>query len=474
MSATSPSAVGEGGYFKLAQKGTTVGTEIRAGVTTFMVMAYIIAVNPLILSIQTDGAGPPLIPTIVATALAAGVMSIAMGLATNYPFAMAAGLGINAVVAFQLILGEGMVWQQAMAVIVWEGLIITVLVLTGLRTSIMNAIPMSLKRAIAVGIGLFILFIGLVNGGIIADEGGTIIDLGGLTSPSTLVFGVGLAIALALMARNVKGALLISIIVSTLLAMLFKALWGPEGSGFVIPGSAELPAAVITDFSQNPFSTLLAPLGYLLSVWTDPQIGFITVALAVFTLMLSDFFDTMGTVIGVGEEAGALDEHGQLPGINRVLLVDSIGALVGGLFSTSSNTTYIESAAGVSDGGRTGLTSLTVGVLFLVAILFAPLVAIVPAAATAPALVVVGYLMFTIAREIDWTGIDDLFPALATMVMMPFTFSITDGIAAGFITFAFLKLVTGKASEVSPLLWIVTAAFVLYLVLPWLQIVFRF
>jgi AGZA family xanthine/uracil permease-like MFS transporter len=478
MSATTPSVPAQGGaaarFFRFADRGTSAGTEVRAGLTTFLVMAYILAVNPLILSIQTEGAGPPLIPTIVATALTAGIMSLAMGLATNYPFAMAAGLGINAVVAFQLILGEGMAWEQAMAVIAWEGLIITVLVLTGLRTAIMNAIPMSLKRAIAVGIGLFILFIGLVNAGIIADDGGTIIDLAGLTSPSILVFVIGLAIALALMARNVKGALLISIIASTVLSIVFKAAFGPEGSGFVIPGSAELPAAIITDFSANPFSTLLAPLGSMLSVWTDPEIGFITVALAVFTLMLSDFFDTMGTVIGVGEEAGALDENGQLPGINRVLLVDSVGALLGGLFSASSNTTYIESAAGVADGGRTGLTSVTVGVLFLAAILFAPIVAIVPAAATAPALVVVGYLMFTIAREIDWTGIDDLFPALATMVMMPFTFSITDGIAAGFITFTFLKLVMGKSREVSPLLLVVTLLFVLYLVLPWLQLVLRF
>jgi AGZA family xanthine/uracil permease-like MFS transporter len=191
----------------------------------------------------------------------------------------------------------------------------------------------------------------------------------------------------------------------------------------------------------------------------------------VFSLMLSDFFDTMGTVIGVGEEAGLVDEDGQLPGIERVLLVDSIGAMLGGLFSTSSNTTYIESAAGVSDGGRTGLTAVVVGILFLVAMLFAPLVAVVPAQATAPALVVVGYLMFTIARDIEWTSIDDLFPAFATMVVMPFTYSITDGIAAGFISFTFLKAVTGKTNEISPLLWIVSIAFVIYFAIPWIQLV---
>jgi adenine/guanine/hypoxanthine permease len=401
--------------------------------------------------------------------MTAGILCLAMGLVTNYPFAMAAGLGLNAVVAFQLILGDGMPWEQAMAVIAWEGILITILVLTGLRTAIMDAIPMTLKRAIAVGIGLFILLIGLINGGFVADEGGTPIDLGSLTTAPILVFLVGLAIAVALMARGVKGALLISIVASTILAIVFKALWGAEGSGFVIPGSAEIPAAIITDFSQNPFSTLLAPLGSMLSVWTDPELGFITVALAVFTLMLSDFFDTMGTVIGVGEQAGALDENGQLPGINRVLLVDSVGALLGGLFSTSSNTTYIESAAGVADGGRTGLTAVTTGVLFLAAILIAPLVAIVPQQATAPALVVVGYLMFTIARDIEWKGIDDLFPALVTMVVMPFTYSITDGIAAGFISYTFLKLVMGKTGEISPLMWLASLAFVLYFAIPWIQ-----
>lgn len=477
MSAASPSAPGSGGtiasFFKFAERGTSLGTELRAGLTTFMVMAYIIAVNPLILSVQTEGAGPPLIPTIVATALAAGILSIAMGLVTNYPFAMAAGLGLNAVVAFQLILGRGLPWEQAMAVIAWEGIIITILVLTGLRTAIMNAIPMELKRAIAVGIGLFILLIGLVNAGVVVGGGGTPIGLGSLTTPAILVFVVGLGIALALMARGVKGALLISIIASTVLAIVLKAIYGAEGSGFVIPGSAELPATVLTDFGENPFQTLLVPLGAMLTVWTNPEVGAITIGLVVFSLMLSDFFDTMGTVIGVGEEAGALDEEGRLPGINRVLLVDSLGAVLGGLFSTSSNTTYIESAAGVSEGGRTGLTSVVVGVLFLAAMLFAPVIAIVPSQATAPALVVVGYLMFTIAREIEWKGIDDLFPALVTMVVMPFTYSITDGIAAGFISFVFLKLVSGKSREISPLLWVVSILFVVYFAIPWISQTFN-
>jgi AGZA family xanthine/uracil permease-like MFS transporter len=456
-------------FFKFGERGTNLSTELRAGLTTFLVMAYILAVNPLILSIQTEGLGPPLVPTIVATALAAGVLCLAMGLATNYPFAMAAGLGLNAVVAFQLILGEQMPWQEAMAVIFWEGVIITVLVLTGLRETIMNAIPMQLKRAIGVGIGLFILLIGLVNAGFVTPNGATPLDLGSLTTATVLTFLIGLVVALGLMARGVKGALLISIVVATISAIIFKSLWGAEGSGYVIPGSAEIPSTFITDFSQNPFQTILAPVGSLLTVWTNPETGFITVALVVFTLMLSDFFDTMGTVIGVGEQAGLVDEQGRLPGIRNVLLVDSVGAMLGGLFSTSSNTTYIESAAGVAEGGRTGLTAVLVGLLFLLSILFAPVIAIIPAQATAAALVVVGYLMFTVAKDIEWGSIDDLFPALVTMVVMPFTYSITDGIAAGFISYVFLKAVRGRTSELHPLMWVVSLAFVLYFAVPWLE-----
>ena len=455
-------------FFKLAERGTTVSTEVRAGLTTFMVMAYIIFVNPSILSTgPLEGLGPPFLPTVVATALAAGLLTIAMGLVSNYPFALAAGLGLNAVVAFQLILGRGFRWEEAMAVIAWEGIIILALVLTGLREAIMNAIPMSLKRAIAVGIGLFILFIGLVNGGFVRAGEGTPVTLGSLTTPAFLTFVIGLAIALALMALRVRAALLISILVATIVAVVLRSIFG-ESAGFG-PGQAVLPEQYLFDFSADNFSTLLAPLGFMLSVWTNPELGFLTVALVVFSLMLSDFFDTMGTVVGISEEAGFLDEEGRVPGIRNVLLVDSIGAVVGGLFSTSSNTTYIESAAGVSEGGRTGLTAVVVGLLFLAAILIAPIAGIVPAQATAAALVVVGYLMFRNIKDIEWGDIDDVFPALATMIVMPLTYSITDGIAAGFISFVFLKTVRGRAGEVHPLMWGTAAAFVLYLAVPWLQ-----
>jgi AGZA family xanthine/uracil permease-like MFS transporter len=455
-------------YFRLAERSTSVGTEVRAGVTTFMVMAYIIFVNPSILSTgPLDGLGPPFLPTVVATALAAGILTIAMGLVSNYPFALAAGLGLNAVVAFQLILGRGFRWEEAMAVIVWEGIIITILVLTGLREAIMHAIPLSLKRAIAVGIGLFILFIGLVNGGFVQAGEGTPVTIGSLTTPAFLTFVIGLAIALALLALRVKAALLISIVVATIVAVVLRSVFG-DAAGFG-PGQAVLPEQYLFDFSADNFSTLFAPLAFMLSIWTNPEIGVITVALVIFTLMLSDFFDTMGTVVGISEEAGFVDENGRLPGIRNVLLVDSIAAAVGGLFSTSSNTTYIESAAGVSEGGRTGLTSVVVGLLFLAAILIAPIAGIVPAQATAAALVVVGYLMFRNIKDIEWGEIDDVFPALATMIVMPLTYSITDGIAAGFITFTFLKVVRGRASEIHPLMWLTSLAFVLYLAVPWLQ-----
>ena len=459
-------------FFKLSERGTSVGTEVRAGLTTFMVMAYIIFVNPDILSRQVEAAGaagPPFIPVAIATALAAGILTIAMGLVTNYPFALAAGLGLNAVVAFELIVTRGMAWPEAMAVIVWEGIIILVLVLTGLREAIMNAIPMNLKRAIAVGIGLFILFIGLSTGGFVTQGAGTPVTYGGVANVATLTFVIGLAIALALIALRVKGALLISILVTTVIAIILNAFVGAENSGF-LPGTAVLPAdasGYFFNFDPANFQTIFQPLGAMLDVWTVAP--FLIVALVIFSLMLSDFFDTMGTVIGVGEQANLVDGNGRLPGIGRVLMVDSVGAILGGAFGVSSNTTYIESAAGVAEGGRTGLTSVVVGVLFLLAILIAPIAGIVPAQATAPALVIVGFLMFMIAREFEWGDIDEMFPVLVTAIVMPLTFTITTGIAAGFVTYVFLKTVRGRAAEVHPLMWVAAVAFLIFFMIPWLQ-----
>ncbi len=462
-------------YFKFAERGTNLLIEARAGLTTFMVMSYIIFVNAGILSGATNGQGPGFTQTVVATCLIAGIMTIVMGVVANYPFALAAGMGLNAVVAFDLILTRGMKWEDAMAVIAWEGIIITILVVTGLREAVLRAIPLDLKRAIGIGIGLFILFIGLADSGFVVKGSGTPVTLGTFLLPTIVVFVFGLGLALALMARKVPGALLISIIASTILAIVINYAMGttlnksgvtPAGFG---DGVAVIPSKWLIDFSADNFNTLGAPLSHMFSVWSQPGIPFLTVALIVFSLMLSDFFDTMGTVIGVGEEGGLLDKDGNLPGIGRVLLVDSIAAIAGGLGSTSSNTTYIESAAGVGEGGKTGLTAIVTGVLFLVAILFAPIAEVVPSAATAPALVVVGYLMFTMVKQMDWGEMDDLFPILTVLIVMPLTYSITNGIAAGFIVWVFMKIVAGKVREIHPLMWLVTIAFVLYFAIPWIQ-----
>ena len=472
-------------YFQLKKRGTTIGTEIRAGVTTFLVMAYIIFVNANTVSqsnaaLSTVPGVPSFLPVAVATALAAGVLTIAMGLVANYPFALAAGLGLNSTVAYGLILGKGLPWDQAMAVIFWEGVLITVLVLTGFRQAILEAIPLQLKRAIAVGIGLFIMIIGLNEGGIVVN-GPTPLTLGSLTTPAILTFIIGLVIALVLTARKVKGSLLFSIVGATVAAVILNNLYGqdiegPINSAGFLDVTAKLPSdlsQLIFNFNAENFSTIGKPLGAIFTVWQN-GVGVLSVALAVFTLMLSDFFDTAGTMVGLGERAGLTNSKGQLPGSDRVLLVDSLAAAVGGAFGVSSNTTYIESAAGIEEGGRTGLTSVVTGLLFLAAIVIAPVTGIVPAQATAPALVLVGFLMFQVIKDIEWKSVVDGFPILVTIVMMPFTYSITTGIGLGFVTYGFLKVVTGSARDVKPLMWVSIIGFLLYFALPYLQSVLGF
>jgi AGZA family xanthine/uracil permease-like MFS transporter len=457
-------------HFGLAAQGTTIGREARAGVTTFMVMAYIIFVNPAILSFAgvpgLEGKGAPFAATQAATCLVAGAMTILMGLATNYPLAVASGMGLNAVVAFQLIAGLKLPWQAAMGVIFLEGLVITALVLTGFREAIMNAIPLALKQAISVGIGLFILFIGLVAAGIVKPgPPGVPVTMGDVTAAPAAVAIAGLLITLWLQARGNAGALLIGILLTTALAVVANVVtWG---RAFPIPGQAVIPAALLAlpDFSS---------LGAGINVEVFVRVGAITALVTIFSLMLSDFFDTMGTVIGIGGEAGWLDRAGRLPRLNRVLLVDSLAAAAGGAAGASSATTYIESAAGVSAGGRTGLASVFTGLCFLLALFFSPLAAVVPAQATAPALLIVGYLMMAIVREIRFTDIEDGFPALLTLAVMPLTYSITNGIGAGFIAYCFIKLVRGKGTAVHPMMWTAAAAFLIYFALPGLRGVFGF
>jgi AGZA family xanthine/uracil permease-like MFS transporter len=424
-------------FFRFGERGTTWSTEVRAGVTTFMVMAYIIFLNPNIIAgpLGLDG-----VAVSAGTALIAGVMTIAMGVFGNYPFAIAAGLGLNAIVAFQLT-GMGLSPAGAMGVIVLEGIAILVLVLVGFREAVMNAVPLSLKRAIGVGIGLFILFIGFVDGGLIV-QGVPVVTVSFPTEPAQFVFLFGLLLTLALWVMRVKGALIISILVTAAVALLF--------------GVTALPGT----FTLAPnFSTLGLGLQNPLEVF---NFGLLVGLLTVFAIMLADFFDTMGTVTGVAAEAGLARPDGSVPGMKNVLLVDSVAAIAGGAGGVSSNTTYIESAAGVADGGRTGFAAVVTGVLFLVAILLAPLTQLIPVYTTAPALVLVGYLMFTLVRDIPFGDMEDGIPALLTIILMPLTFNITVGIGAGFISWVFIKVVLRKWAQIHWLMWVVAIAFVIY------------
>jgi AGZA family xanthine/uracil permease-like MFS transporter len=433
-------------YFSFGERGTNLSTEVRAGVTTFLVMSYIIFLNANII------AGPlGLDPVAVsaATALIAGIMTLAMGIFGKYPFALAAGLGINAIVAYTLP-AKGLSPEGAMGVIVIEGIVITLLVLVGAREAIMNAVPLTLRRSIGVGIGLFILFIGFVNGGIIVTPQGGV-PIVGISFPTTtaqFVFLFGLLVTFALWILKVRAALIISIAITTLVAIIF--------------GVSTIPSTL----TLTPNFSTIGKFN-LLNVFQ--VLPFVTAVLTIFAIMLSDFFDTMGTVTGVAAEANLTKEDGSVPGIGRVLLVDSVAAIAGGVGGVSSNTTYIESAAGVADGGRTGFTSVITGVLFLAAILLAPIAGIVPAQATAPALVLVGYLMFTLVKDIPVANVEDGLPALLTIILMPLTYDITVGIGAGFISWVFIKVVLRKFNEIHPLMWVVSIGFLIFYLQDWLS-----
>ena len=448
--------------FRFTQRGTSPGTEIRAGLTTFMVMAYIIFVNPIILGYVgvpgLEGKGLPFAATLTVTCLTAGLLSIAMGLLSNYPLVLAPGMGLNAVVAFELVAGRGLSWPQAMTVVFLEGLVITVLVLTRFREAMMDAVPLGLKRAISVGIGLFIAFIGFFTAGFVVKPaaGPLPVALGPMRGLPLVVFVIGFLLTAWLMARRVRGALLLGIVLTTVVAIVANGLFA-DWKGFPTPGAAQLPSALV----QAPDFSTFGRLDFTLVA----KLGLLTVVLVTFSIMLSDFFDTMGTIIGVGGKAGFLDAQGRLPGANRVLLVDSLGAMFGGYANASSNTTYIESAAGVAEGARTGLSSVVVGVLFLGAMFFSPLAGVIPAQATAPALIIVGFYMMTIAREIPWDDYEEAIPAFVTMLAMPFTWSITNGIGAGFVTYVVIKLLGGRGGQVHWMLWVASAAFVVYFAL---------
>jgi AGZA family xanthine/uracil permease-like MFS transporter len=464
-------------FFKITERGSTVAREVRGGVVTFFTMAYIIVLNPLILGFAKDadgkflggGAGPDLPLIAAATALVAGVMTILMGLVANYPLALATGLGLNAFLAFSI--ASGMSWQDAMGLVVLEGLVILVLVLTGFRSAVFHAVPGQLKVAISVGIGLFIALVGLVDAGFvrrIPDAANTTVPVqlgatGFLDGWPVLVFAVGLVLTVVLYVRNVRGALLISIITATVLAVLVEAIAkvGPSVSGDKVnPNGWSLNVPALPDKIVGlPDFGLL---GRFSLFGAFERVGVVSAVLFVFTLMLADFFDTMGTMTAIGAEAGLLDAEGVPPNSQRILVVDSIAAAAGGAAAVSSNTSYIESASGVGEGARTGLASVVTGVLFLLATIFAPLVAIIPNEAATPALVLVGFLMMQQVKNIAWDDLEIAIPAFLTIVLMPFTYSISVGIGAGFVAYVLIKVVRGRARLVHPLLWVVSALFVVY------------
>jgi AGZA family xanthine/uracil permease-like MFS transporter len=424
-------------YFSISERGSSVQREVRGGAATFFTMAYIVVLNPLIIGTVPDADGRVLgIPQVAAvTALVAAVMTILMGVAGRYPFALATGLGLNAFVTFSV--ASQMSWADAMGLVVLEGIIIAVLVLVGLRTAVFNAIPMELKTAISVGIGLFIALIGLVDAGFVrrTDVGPVPVQLGvggELQGWPTVVFVFGLLLTAVLVARRTRGAILVGIVVTTVVALVVEAVF--DIGAAIVPGSPPNPSGWQLNVPTLPASVIdvpdLALLGNFSLFGGFAEAGVVAALLLVFTLMLADFFDTMGTVVGVAQEGDLLDDQGRLPGADRVLLIDSLAAVAGGAASASSNTTYIESAAGVGDGARTGLASVVTGLLFLVALLVTPLVSVVPFEAASPALVIVGFLLLTQIRNIDFGDYAIAIPAFLTIVLMPFTYSITNGIGA--------------------------------------------
>lgn len=448
-----------GRRFRLSQRGTTVRTELLAGATTFMTMGYILFANPSILCGVTDSAGQTLAPAAVltSTALAAALMTAAMGLVADVPLALAAGMGLNAVVAFGLVKSLGLTWPEAMGVVVAEGLLIALLVLTGLREAVFKALPDPLKRGIAVGIGLFLCLIGLVNAGVVTGQTGVPpVRLGAdgrLHGWPVLVFVLGFLLASALLVRKVRGGFLIAILATTALAIGVNAATGWTAW----PHAARAPA----DWRA------VADLGLIgrFSFGFVAKLGAVSAALTVLALMLSDFFDTMGTVVAVGSRAGFVDAQGNVERVQRILLVDSLAAAAGGAAGCSSNTSYIESAAGVAEGGRTGLTALACAACFLLSTLLAPLAGVVPAEATAPVLILVGFLMLSEVGKIPWDEPLSAIPPFLAMVVMPFTYSITHGIGAAVIAHAALSALAGRGREVHPLLWGCAAAFLVHFVM---------
>ena len=452
-------------FFEITARGSTVGTEVRGGVVTFIAMAYIIVLNPIILSGSADVTGSRLdfAQVSVTTSLAAGVMTILFGLIARLPFAFAAGLGINSFLATTVV--GSVTWAEAMGLVVINGLIIVLLAVTGLRRLVFDAVPMQLKLAITAGIGLFILFIGLVDAGFISSTGlpsppvglGSE-GLGSISTIPTVVFIVTLLFTAVLVARRVRGGILIGLVSGTVLAAVIEAIWhlGPATEK---PGGWSLSVPAL---SGSPFALPDLSLVGAFSLDSFARIGVLSAVMLVFTLVFTNFFDAMGTLTGLSREAGLADERGTFPRLRSALVVEGAGAVVGGATSSSSNTVFIESGAGVEEGARTGLANLVTGVLFLAAMFVSPLASIVPTEVAAAALVIVGVLMAAQLRHIDLSEFTVALPVVLTVTVMPFSFSIANGIGVGFISWVVMRTATGRARDVSPLLWVVAAGFAVY------------
>jgi len=422
-------------YFKLKENKTSVRTEILAGITTFMTMAYILAVNPDILS----ATGMDKSALFTATALSAMIATLVMALVAKLPFALAPGMGLNAFFAFTVVLGMGHTWQFALTAVFLEGIIFLLLTAFNIRELIINAIPLSVKHAVSAGIGLFIAFIGLQNAGVIVNNDATLVGLGNMGSPAVMIALGGIILTAVLLALKVKGALLIGIFAATIAGLPVGVTHMPEGH---LVGA---PPSLSPIFFKFEFSEIFT----------------LDMVIVLFTFLFVDMFDTVGTLVGVSDKAGMLTKEGKVPRAKQALFADSIGTTVGAILGTSTVTTYVESASGVAEGGKTGLTALTTAGLFLVALFFAPLFTMVPPAATTAALVLVGFFMMSPILKINFDDFTEAIPAFITIIIMPLTYSIAEGIVFGMLSYVLLKLLTGKVKDVSVVMMILAALFVL-------------
>ena len=420
--------------FKLSEHKTDVKTEVLAGITSFMTMAYILIINPLILS----DAGMDFGGVFTATALSAVIATLVMAFAANYPFVLAPGMGLNAFFAYTVVISMGYSWQMALTAVFIEGLIFIALTFTNVREAIVNAIPMNLKHAVSAGIGLFIAFLGLANAGVVAVGEGTPLTLGALTEGPAIVAILGILITGFLLIKNIKGAMLIGILVSTIIGI-------PLGVTELPTGIFSLPPALSEVAFTLDFSNILS----------------FDMVVILFTFLFVDMFDTIGTLVGVASKADMLDEEGKLPNAKAALFADALGTTVGALLGTSTVTTYVESASGVAEGGRTGLTALTAAGLFAVALFLSPIFVMIPAAATTPALVIVGLFMMSSVLEVDLNDMTEAIPAFLAIIMMPFAYSIAEGIVFGIVSYVILKAITGKAKDVSIVMYLLALLFIL-------------